>query len=970
MAIEYFRDHAVVPIAGPIDHGSIDEIIGVIRFLREHCFYDRICLSVSSGGGEFVAFERLLDLIDELRADGVRVDTVAAGTIGGTAAHLLSLGDVRSARRRCRLRYSPFSVSETQDVDAYTAAGMATVLGDFDARMVSRLAERGVEAAKTAKKRKKTEDFHEMDWVVISRLLEAVDRRSEKTSEARQAASKRLRKLLDRSASDAASLAGIYRALFAIDGTISPALARELFLIDDVGRKHRQVRKGRGPAVRVPEWSALWPDGRVEEQYLLRHTLILGETGSGKTVSGVMPLVRGMLSAPGGVGCALIVDPKRELLGTVRDLADDVRLIEPSGPDRRASVLNLFSAPHWDVDEDIEAGRIAEAARKILVRSAELSTGETAAVWAGLIKGDSRHGYWDREGGALAALALALALAVIARRSEIFAGADAPPSIRDAPGSVRAALGAFALEAGFLEPQREIERILATALEKAAGAHSERENLNGRTLQERFDDALDEGRELVLKRLLEQVGQSGEADADEFDVDRDLTANVFSFMSSGRNRLRQKVRELALNAQADESGLAAGWWESLAAEIKAAEIYADNARFRSGFDALDDEVRATPESFDRESVAARVRACSLVELEGGRVRPAPNVMALGQLVLDHFLKPAQVESRTDRYGNRTGTSEIGLPASALAEALAPLFDDRAEPVWSEVARWESLAGGKRQRAPEHYTSILAIAHQALRDFGASAPAWTLYFGVEPYWQWLVREGSADVVDFADAVDADEGCRVWVVQPKLGGGREVLVAKAMKAAFFEAVLGNEARATGVKKPLVGYVADEFHRFVTSGEGHGEQGFLDTCRSFRAFCALATQSVASIEHTLAASGGNAEQNRAAISVLLNNVGTKLFFRTTDEGTIQRIRSLCPSVPDRPRVVDVRPPSTLAPGECYAVLPDGRFERRQLAPFRRSESDSATGESDTASPKPPVRPRPPKATVIPLENFQGDF
>lgn len=197
---------------------------------------------------------------------------------------------------------------------------------------------------------------------------------------------------------------------------------------------------------------------------------------------------------------------------------------------------------------------------------------------------------------------------------------------------------------------------------------------------------------------------------------------------------------------------------------------------------------------------------------------------------------------------------------------------------------------------------------------------------------------------------------------------MIVAKAMKAAFFEVVQGNETRASGVKKSFVGYIADEYHRFVTSGEGHGEQGFLDTYRSFRAFCAPPTQSVASIEHTLAALGGSADQHRAAISVLLNNLGTKLFFRTTEEGTIRRFWSLCPSVPERPRVVDVRPPSTLAPGECYAVLPDGRFERRQLAPFKRSELDSEAGELDTASPTP--RLRPPKADLIPLNSFQGEI
>ncbi len=67
-----------------------------------------------------------------------------------------------------------------------------------------------------------------------------------------------------------------------------------------------------------------------------------------------------------------------------------------------------------------------------------------------------------------------------------------------------------------------------------------------------------------------------------------------------------------------------------------------------------------------------------------------------------------------------------------------------------------------------------------------------------------------------------------------------------------------------------------------------------------------------------------------MLLANTATKLFFRSTD-GIAQRyVRDLCPLTPDRPCVADVRPLSTLRPGECYAVLADGRMERRRLGQF----------------------------------------
>ena len=48
------------------------------------------------------------------------------------------------------------------------------------------------------------------------------------------------------------------------------------------------------------------------------------------------------------------------------------------------------------------------------------------------------------------------------------------------------------------------------------------------------------------------------------------------------------------------------------------------------------------------------------------------------------------------------------------------------------------------------------------------------------------------------------------------------------------------------------------------------------------------------------------------------------------------LSPHRPGLPGVVRVRPVSTLAPGQCYASLADGRFERRQLGRFRAEAPD----------------------------------
>lgn len=55
-----------------------------------------------------------------------------------------------------------------------------------------------------------------------------------------------------------------------------------------------------------------------------------------------------------------------------------------------------------------------------------------------------------------------------------------------------------------------------------------------------------------------------------------------------------------------------------------------------------------------------------------------------------------------------------------------------------------------------------------------------------------------------------------------------IAKALKAAHLQAILGSAAHwRTGQSIPLVAYLADEAHRFVTRAAAHGEQSFMDAC-----------------------------------------------------------------------------------------------------------------------------------------------
>ena len=82
-------------------------------------------------------------------------------------------------------------------------------------------------------------------------------------------------------------------------------------------------------------------------------------------------------------------------------------------------------------------------------------------------------------------------------------------------------------------------------------------------------------------------------------------------------------------------------------------------------------------------------------------------------------------------------------------------------------------------------------------------------------------------------------------------------------------------------------------------------------------FAVAGIASIEHALAQRGGSAAQDRAALLMVWNTTGSKLFFRSTDPRTADRVDDVCPTFPGFTPVTPVRPLASLAPGECYAAL-----------------------------------------------------
>jgi len=224
---------------------------------------------------------------------------------------------------------------------------------------------------------------------------------------------------------------------------------------------------------------------------------------------------------------------------------------------------------------------------------------------------------------------------------------------------------------------------------------------------------------------------------------------------------------------------------------------------------------------------------------------------------------------------------------------------------------------------DHYPSLIAIVNLFVSEL--CLPDLVKHVSLNPH------EKPHNHISIEDAVE--EG-KVLVYSPNTNSFVANAIGRLIKAQFFAATWTREN-----KERPVAYVCDEFQRFITGDPESGEQSFLDRCRSYRAVCVLATQSIASINKALHDTDERAVQD--TVSIILNNTGTKLFFRNTDVDTQDRLKKLIPSnTLGNLHIVDVRPVSTLKVGECYYLLVDGRWGRGQA----RLRSGSETQPNET--------------------------
>ena len=411
------RDHAVVVFSGALDWDATQELVDLVDVLVDEYFYTDVELVVTSDGGLVRAFEHYLARQEEWRRRGVMIRTRVVSEAASAAAILVSLGDERVAEPGATLAFHCLQAAPNGPVNAGTTAAISSALRGMDDAFVRRLAERGLRGqAAVAHGSERT------DSVLLPQLWPEFGHPDKgvgvlgKRGKLARALGRHVDRAIRRQ--DRKALARLYRRLFEIDCTISARLALTLRLIDRIGvPSPTGAEAARSSGLTVPEWGVLFPpDGLVPREVLCRHAFVLGETGSGKTASCILPVAAAMARAPRAqLGAALIIDPKRELAPTLRGLAPG--RVHEVRADR--VVLDIMSGPRWSLRDDLAARRWVSAARRILCRVASFVPSSPAAVLVrheASASSDNRD-FFDREGTSLALAVLAFVLMVIDPRT-------------------------------------------------------------------------------------------------------------------------------------------------------------------------------------------------------------------------------------------------------------------------------------------------------------------------------------------------------------------------------------------------------------------------------------------------------------------------------------------------------------------------------------------------------------------------
>ena len=957
---------------------SIIELVKQISALRDEEFYHEIELEIESPGGDVNALNYFLDAREEWKRRGVTLTTKALTMCASAGAIMLSLGDVRKATPSSQLtyHYARLHLREASLLTRAAALAAAASLDRIDRDLLRPIVERAADDETTRHATELDESLDDSDNEMLRRMARRLTGEEHegterdwiqdwiRTTDSEECEVERRRRWTD-----------LYDALFAEERQVSSRLAIALRLIDVVEspgavREESPADGENGPTIRIKEWkSAFPPCGNMPVEYLKRHTLILGETGSGKTASGILPMLRAV-SRPGQVGAVLVIDPKREIGESIRTWANagHVRLIEI---DSRRVLLDLMGADQWSIREMIDQRRYWSAAEHVLKRIAGLSTSTPAKTLLGM-PGNVRDPMWEMEATKYATAILAVAIEWTSRSQDddLVAQAGTPDSSRgEESGDTTATIRDRLLK-------EHARRSLNVSLPSFVAGEDPRKLLLRRRNEVSQRDSEEEFEFEQIVNWIRNTDELQYQDA-EFEND-DGTYEVYPIFDYWNPNLddKRKADELREKIRSGETP----WTTNEAKKLSASRpVVAYNPLephdTEFDFEPYDDGSR-------KEGIAREQRVRTLAALapvaRAARARRDDAVAGVEELVIEFGSKEmlekfqrtsverwnARSKTKEDfemvmdeaallwtHYGsgnvltfadiifNELGQIGVDDPEKSELHALADGYKTRAEPEDSRIGETLRRFADMRHSADRQYMGVCGTFATVWSEFVGPHAERALLFGCEPSVTDARERGPRQLLSFKRVINAKETDipTVYCYQPR-DLSLESVIAKACKCTFFEAILGSDERATdGDQMPLVGYIADEFHRFVTGDPVHGEQSFFDVCRSFGAFAAVASQSVASLQYALANMEPDAGKRRSAIDIIFNNTANKLFFRSTDRDTADRIRVACPVGTNGRKAVDTRPPSTLAPGECYAALADGRFDRIQLQRFSEDEDSN---------------------------------
>lgn len=415
---EHRGDHASVTFSGEFTVERVLELVNLIDALVDNYFYIRIELVISSPGGSTQAANPFLSAIARWRARGVLLCTRVYSNASSLGAIFFSLGDRRVADPNARIYFHRARITEAQEITVSDTVRMYGALRRLDRSTVKLLVDRALRSTPPGS----AAVADTSDGALVSVLARRLSLAGEDASH--KARVRALGRYVERAVRrrNRRALKGLYRLVLVEEISLSPHLACALGLADDVEQSAPVPGVHEGvvfptSALVVPEWSALYPPiGAVPRAAITRHLLALGETGSGKTMSAILPVVAAMASASvDHVRGGLIIDPKRDLAPVLRRLVgDSLQHLDPCD-----LVVDLMDTPQWRFDDDIAQKRWVTVALTIMLRMRGFAIASPLRVLGPHEAGSSNMEFFDREGCALLRDVLAFLLMLF--------DSDAPP---------------------------------------------------------------------------------------------------------------------------------------------------------------------------------------------------------------------------------------------------------------------------------------------------------------------------------------------------------------------------------------------------------------------------------------------------------------------------------------------------------------------------------------------------------------